>query len=138
VCHNDVAPYNVVFRDRRPIALIDFDMAAPGSRVWDAAYAAYRFISLGVPAEGAPPSPPREQGRRLRLFLRSYDATFTATELLEAVVARLDALRAFMYTRAAAGDESFARHIAAGDADLYRRDAAYVSEHMAELAEGLA
>ncbi|HEX6679331.1 MAG TPA: phosphotransferase, partial [Gaiellaceae bacterium] len=30
VCHNDLFPENVVFRDGRVIALIDLDMAAPG------------------------------------------------------------------------------------------------------------
>ena len=30
LCHNDVCPENVVFRDGRATALIDFDLAAPG------------------------------------------------------------------------------------------------------------
>jgi hypothetical protein len=46
VCHNDVAPYNMVFVDGRPRALIDFDTAGPGPRVWDIAYAAYTFVPL--------------------------------------------------------------------------------------------
>ncbi|HEU4600060.1 MAG TPA: phosphotransferase [Solirubrobacterales bacterium] len=124
VCHNDVAPYNMVFRGGRPVALIDFDMAAPGPRVWDAAYAAYRFVPLGVPADDAP----GEQGRRLALFMRSYAATFEVEELLDAVVARLAALTEFMHERAAAGEASFARHLAEGDAEIYQRDAQYISE----------
>jgi len=43
ICHGDVAPYNCVFRDGRPVAFIDFDTAHPGVRIWDLAYAAYRF-----------------------------------------------------------------------------------------------
>ena len=35
LCHNDVCPENVVYRDGVAIALIDFDFAAPGRRVWD-------------------------------------------------------------------------------------------------------
>jgi hypothetical protein len=31
-CHNDLSPCNTVFRDGRPVAFIDFDAAAPGSR----------------------------------------------------------------------------------------------------------
>src|SRR5579884_1088965 len=38
ICHNDVAPYNAVFMDGRPRALIDFDEAGPGPRSWDIAY----------------------------------------------------------------------------------------------------
>jgi phosphotransferase family enzyme len=30
VCHNDVFPENVSFREGHPVALIDFDLAAPG------------------------------------------------------------------------------------------------------------
>ena len=37
MCHNDVSPENVVFRDGRPVALIDFDLAAPGRALWDVA-----------------------------------------------------------------------------------------------------
>ncbi|MCL2322700.1 MAG: aminoglycoside phosphotransferase family protein [Oscillospiraceae bacterium] len=46
ICHNDFAPYNVTFEDDLPIGLIDFDTACPAPRVWDIAYAAYRFIPL--------------------------------------------------------------------------------------------
>jgi len=39
VCHNDVCPENVVFRNGRAVALLDFDFAAPGRRLWDGAMA---------------------------------------------------------------------------------------------------
>lgn len=35
ICHNDLAPCNFVFRDGVPVAIIDFDAAAPGARVLD-------------------------------------------------------------------------------------------------------
>lgn len=40
LCHNDVCPENVVFRDGRAAALIDFDLAAPGRALWDIAMTA--------------------------------------------------------------------------------------------------
>src|SRR5580704_5959066 len=40
VSHNDVHPANLVFRDGRAVALIDFDLAGPGSAIWDFAAAA--------------------------------------------------------------------------------------------------
>jgi hypothetical protein len=46
ICHNDFAPYNCVFRDEHFAGLIDFDLCSPGSRLWDLAYAGYRFIPL--------------------------------------------------------------------------------------------
>ena len=72
ICHNDVAPYNMVFREHRLVGLIDFDTASPGPRIWDLAYLAYRLVPLtGEPeAETLPPAdrarPARPADRRLR------------------------------------------------------------------------
>ncbi len=38
VCHNDFAPYNVVYSEGRATLVIDFDFASPGPRQWDLAY----------------------------------------------------------------------------------------------------
>ena len=35
VSHNDVHPANLIFRAGRAVALIDFDLAGPGSVAWD-------------------------------------------------------------------------------------------------------
>ena len=44
VSHNDVHPANLVFRDGRAIALIDFDLAGPGRPAWDLAAAARNWV----------------------------------------------------------------------------------------------
>lgn len=49
ICHCDFAPYNSVFRNKKIVGLIDFDVCSPGSRLWDIAYAAYRFVPLFPP-----------------------------------------------------------------------------------------
>lgn len=46
ICHNDFAPYNFVFEGQRLTGVIDWDMASPGSRLWDLAYLAYRMVPL--------------------------------------------------------------------------------------------
>jgi Phosphotransferase enzyme family len=46
ISHNDVNLDNVVFRNGRAVALIDFDLASPGSRVWDVACAARLWAPL--------------------------------------------------------------------------------------------
>jgi Ser/Thr protein kinase RdoA (MazF antagonist) len=61
ICHNDFAPYNLVFRDGLPIGAIDFEAAAPGPRAWDLAYLAYRLVPLAAPGNAdlpAQPDPP--------------------------------------------------------------------------------
>ena len=47
MCHNDVCLENVVFRDGRAIALLDFDFAAPGRREFDLA----AFARMCVPID---------------------------------------------------------------------------------------
>jgi Ser/Thr protein kinase RdoA (MazF antagonist) len=126
VCHDDAAPYNMVFRDGRLVALIDWDTAAPGPRVWDLAYLAYRLVPLG-PA-GADPGPvaTAERRRRLALLCGAYGGVRPA-EVLDALVDRLTELARFTRDRAA-GDAELLRHV-----ELYRRDASWVAEHTREL-----
>jgi aminoglycoside phosphotransferase (APT) family kinase protein len=47
VCHNDVCLENVVFRDGRAVALLDFDFCAPGRPVYDLA----QFARMCVPVD---------------------------------------------------------------------------------------
>lgn len=74
VCHNDFAPYNVVYRDGRIIGLIDWDWAGPAAPEWDLAMAAYAWVPLLDPPVAArlEPRPPADLGGRLRLLLDSY------------------------------------------------------------------
>jgi len=47
LCHNDVCLENIVFRSGQAVALIDFDFAAPGRRVFDLA----SFARMCVPID---------------------------------------------------------------------------------------
>jgi hypothetical protein len=71
VSHNDPNLDNVVFREGRAVALIDFDLASPGSRAWDVACAA----RLWAPLRPDPLISDARRGRgldRLRLFVDGY------------------------------------------------------------------
>lgn len=46
VCHNDVAPWNTVFKNEKPVAFIDWDLAGPGSRISEICYALWHFVPL--------------------------------------------------------------------------------------------
>lgn len=73
LCHNDVCPENVVFRDGRATALIDFDLAAPGRPLWDVAMTARYWVPMLDPESAAAlhPAGP-DVPRRLRLLADSY------------------------------------------------------------------
>jgi hypothetical protein len=127
ICHGDIAPYNTVFRDGHPVAFIDFDTTHPAPRVWDVAYAAYRFVQLVE--NGAAPE---EQARRLALFADAYDLTDADREaLIDMVIARLHHLVDFMHRQAAAGHPAFSRHIAEGHDAYYLRNVEHLTRHRA-------
>ena len=46
ICHHDAAPHNVIWRPDGTLALIDFDLASPGARIYDVAYAAWTWVPL--------------------------------------------------------------------------------------------
>ncbi len=125
ICHNDFAPYNMVFTDQRLSGVIDWDTASPGPRVWDLAYLAYRLVPLSHPAnaDGLASSLP-ERARRLRLLCRTYGPAATPAEVASVAVQRLHELAAFTEARADEGHEHVRSHV-----DLYRRDASWLAEH---------
>jgi len=63
LCHNDLTPCNTVIVNKLPIAFIDFDVAKPGLRKRDLAYAVWMWCCLGEEEVE-----PEEQGRRIKLF----------------------------------------------------------------------
>jgi Ser/Thr protein kinase RdoA (MazF antagonist) len=89
ICHNDLSPCNFVFRIGIPVALIDFDTAAPGTRRMDLGYAAWTWLDLGNPEIA-----PAEQRRRLELFVEAYGVSFNAATIKEAILARQQMLAA--------------------------------------------
>ena len=105
ICHNDFAPYNCVFRDGRFVGAIDFDVCAPGPRLWDIAYTAYRFVPLmpSLDASDVPDAGERSpfgmlaMRARLETFLGAYGAVgeavhFAPSEVIASAIERLRAL----------------------------------------------
>lgn len=75
VCHNDPAWWNTVFIDGQPIALIDWDLAAPGPRSSDIAYVLWYWVPVradDVCAQSGLSTSIETRGRRIRLFCDAY------------------------------------------------------------------
>lgn len=71
VSHNDPNLDNVVFRDGEAVALIDFDLASPGSALWDLALAARLWVPLRDPVD-VPDARAERTRARLRLLANAY------------------------------------------------------------------
>lgn len=85
VCHHDAGPNNVVFRDALPVALIDFDFAAPGEALDDLGYSAWAWCVSSkfdrLPAEG--------QAAQLRVLVDAYGLTAaTRAGFVDAIIGR--------------------------------------------------
>jgi phosphotransferase family enzyme len=110
VSHNDVHPANLVFRDGLAVGLIDFDLAGPGSAVWDFTAAARSL----VPLQDDQDITDSRRGRvleRFRLFLLASGLRRAdRRRVAEAVVANHDWTYAIVTEAAAAGHQGFADH----------------------------
>ena len=110
VSHNDVHPANLVFREGRAVALIDFDLAGPGSAAWDFAAAARYWAPLQDDQDIAD----SRRGRalaRFRIFLQASGLSRAGRrDVAEAVVANHDWMYAIVTEAAAAGHRGFADH----------------------------
>ncbi|CAN5626630.1 phosphotransferase [soil metagenome] len=115
VCHNDVAPYNIVYRGGRIAGLIDWDVASPAAPEWDLAFAAWQFVPLhhadlasrlGVDATA-------DRSHRLRLLCDGYGLE-RRDGFVDLIVERIEASIEGIQNKARAGDEAFASLLAAG------------------------
>lgn len=109
ICHNDVCLENVVFRDGRAVALLDFDFAAPGRRTFDLA----AFARMCVPVDDDVNSAklgwhPSDRPIRLRLVCDAYglDAK-DRSEVLRSLDVSIARGGEFVLRRVKAGETGF-------------------------------
>ncbi|MBZ2197522.1 phosphotransferase [Occultella gossypii] len=70
--HNDVTIENVIFSEGRPVALIDFDMAGPSTRLLDVATTLLYWAPVRPPERRDPALADVDTGRRMRIFAEAY------------------------------------------------------------------
>jgi hypothetical protein len=108
VSHNDVHPANLIFRAGQAVALIDFDLAGPGSAIWDLAAAARNWSPLCDERDIAD-SRHGQALRRFRLLLDAYGLTVAQRrEVVEAILANHDWSCDIITDAADAGHSAFA------------------------------
>lgn len=116
VCHTDLGPHNTVFRRGRPIALIDWDDARPGTRLEDLADAVWCYGSIGEDGGQV-----RAQVRRIAVLCDAYGWD-DRSAVVDAIGANL--------ARALARHEREGRPAAA---DVFRPSVAWWGAHAREL-----
>lgn len=135
VCHADLCLENVVVRDGRAAAFIDFDLAMPVDRLFDIAVAVRHWIPM-YPAEDVHDARRHaDPGRRFRLFCDAHGLTAAerdrVLDLLQGyLVTALDGMRA----KAEAGHPAYARIWRDGYPALNSRSRAWLRAHRAALA----
>jgi aminoglycoside phosphotransferase (APT) family kinase protein len=77
VTHGDFGPWNLIWRDGLPRAIIDFDNARPGPRGEDVGYALRAHLNLGTVDLA-----PGEQARRAHVLAAAYGGGLDLATLL--------------------------------------------------------
>jgi Ser/Thr protein kinase RdoA (MazF antagonist) len=123
IAHHDLAPWNLVVHDDR-WAFIDWDVAAPGSREWDVAYAMRGFVPLT-----ANPSYRRDDAAgRLRVFADAYGLSEGQRSTIVTMLARRAvAMHDFLADGSRRGLSPWARLWREGHGDAWHADAEYIA-----------
>jgi hypothetical protein len=83
--HQDITPENVVFHDGRAVALIDFDLVKPVSRLLEVVNALVWWAPLADPVDRYPEMRDFDAARRARIFVDAYGLDEAARRRLVAV-----------------------------------------------------
>jgi aminoglycoside phosphotransferase (APT) family kinase protein len=136
VCHNDLSPKNTVYRDLgsglRPVAFIDWDIAAPGRRIQDVAHVCWQYLDLGPAITGLPAA-----ARRIRLICDSYGLA-GRDRLVDTILWWQDRCWRGIEASAAAGGPAMARLRDLGAARQVRAAHDWVAAHRQEFGSLLA
>lgn len=130
VCHNDLWPGNIVYRDvgqgLQPVAFIDWDLASPGERIHDVARLCRQYAGWWETND------PAEVARRSRVICDGYGLA-DRSDLVETVLWWQNRCWRGIDQAADAGDSAMVRLRASGAVEQVKAAYAWVEQHRKEL-----
>lgn len=138
ICHNDIAPYNVIFLNNTPVGIIDFDTACPAPRIWDIAYTLYRFVPLGkqiyipdkkIYRQYRKDIDSEERKNLIKEFVDSY-GYYEIKDILKNLILRLESLVELFDTECQRGNNSFIKMKNEGHQEFYIEEIKFIKENM--------
>ena len=131
ICHNDFAPWNIIFHKTSPVGIIDFDDAKTGTRIEDVAYFLMTFLDLGDKE-----IPNDEQINKIALLCKEYSLA-PKQNLADAIIKQQERILLFRKEKALSEIDIIKREFSARKVDIIKTEMEWVKYNYQKIQNAL-